>query len=551
MSLFDELKDFLNEAGDVAGTLKDVAATALAVHTALINMNSGVMDVNRGLGELNNINKNIGKQFTDIAKKATFLEQRNEGLNKSFGITSKAAFILSSNLQKTAGNLGISGVQAMKYAGSLKKLLPTMYQHKGANNAMYEGMQMVQHALQTGMQLTEDQANSYTEYAGANAKNASQMLAVAQTVADNVDPKGTMGALKMITQGIADAGSVIQLQYGRLPGTLEMAVVKAARLGFELEDLQGAAENLLDIESSIGQELEYQLLSGHRLVDNQGNSLTNLYRQAAIQGNMSEQADIMNKIVEDEGETLKNNMFARKQMADMLGIQESQLASAIQKQEILKKAGEAGITIETRDSDSIKKAAEQLVEKGKMTQEDFAKFMHETDTRTTNDILDQIVEIATEQKILSQLTYQQQFGGGVRGALKDEFKAFNELMMQQSIEQMQTLGKTMTKVQIGKKTTEADLTAENVETKSAGDIFIPSSARNTIVSGPKGSFQLDKDDDILAMPNVRDSLANSTSSPNADIMKMATMIVAAIQQQTGVLSRSDSNFRQGVNNYFS
>lgn len=547
----EELENFIKDGADVAGVLVDIAEKSIKVHTALTTMRMGVVDLNRGLGKLNAINEGIGKSFTDLAKKATFLEQRNAGLNKSFGITSKAAFTLSSNLQLTANNLGITGVQAIQYAGSLKKLLPTMYQHKGANNAMYEGMQMVQHALQTGLGLTEDQANAYTEYAGANAKNASQMLSVAKTVADNVDPEGTMGALKMITQGIADAGSVIQLQYGRMPGTLELAVVKAARLGFELEDLQGAAENLLDIESSIGQELEYQLLSGHRLVDDQGNSLTNLYRQAAIQGNMAEQADIMNKIVQDEGETLTNNLFARQQMAEMLGIQESQLASALQKQKILTRAGELGITINTESDASIRDAANEIVKRDKLASGTFKQFMDETDTRTTNDILDQLVQQATEQKILQQLTYQQTFGGGLRGDLKKQAASyFDDQMMEMTAKQMAALGKAMRAYDVGEGAVKGNMMAEG-EPNVAKDIFIPSSAGNTIVSGPKGSFQLDKDDDILAMPNVRDSLANSTSSPNADIMKMATMIVAAIQQQTGVLSRSDSNFRQGVNNYFS
>jgi hypothetical protein len=554
----DELNNFITGGGDVAGVLADVAAKSFDVNKKLLDMHMGVVDLNRGLGKLNSINENIGKSFTDVAKKATFLEQRNSGLNKSFGITSNAAFRLSTDLQKTAGNLGISGVQAMKYAGSLKKLLPTMHQHNKSNDDTYKGLQMVQHAMQAGMGLTEEQANAYTQYAGAAADNASQMLAVAQKVADMVERlpgdtdelSGTMGAMKMITQGIADAGSVIQLQYGRLPGTLEMAVVKASKLGFELEDLKGTADNLLDIESSIGQELEYQLLSGHRLVDEQGNSLTNLYRQAALQGDMSKQADIMNKIVQDEGETLENNMFARKQMADMLGIQEEQLASAIQKQKILEKAGEAGIVINTGADEEIRKAAEELVEKGIMKKDEFETFMKASDTRTTNDILDQLVEVATEQKIYSQLMAQATIGGGVRDKLKTQFDEFSKLMMTQGVNQMAALGKALRSKDVGEKAARTTLLDTEGEMQTKEDVFIPASDGNTIVSGPKGSFRLDKDDDVLAMPGVRDALANSNTSTSNDMMKFAAAIVAAIQQQTNILSRSDSGYRQGINDYF-
>jgi len=560
MGLMDDFTDFVNSlTGDdlanlqsVGGSLADIAAKSLQVSNALIEMRVPISDINTGLDKLVAVNRGIGKSFQEVAKKATFLEQRNSELNKSFGITSDAAFTLSSNLQVTAKNIGISGEQAIKYAGSLKKLLPTMRQQVGANEAMYEGLQMVQHAMQAGMGLSEEQANAFTEYAGAHSDNATEMLAVAEKVAKNVDPDGTMGAMKMITQGIADAGSEIQLQYGRIPGTLEMAVVKAAKLGFTLEDLKGTADNLLDIESSIGQELEYQLLSGHRLVDDQGQSLTNLYRQAALQGDMNKQADIMNKIIKDEGETLENNMFARQEMAKMLGIQEAQLASALQKQKILEKAGEAGITINTESDESIKDAAAQLVKQGKMSNQEFEKFMKDSDTRTTNDILDQLVQVATEQKIYTALTYQQQFAGGVRGELKEQLKDFQNLMMTQNIEQMRNLGKAIRATEAGESAVKGNISAENTETTTAApskDLFIPAGGDDTIISGDFGAFTLDKRDDIMAAPGIRNAISN-TNSGNGDMMKFAAAIVAAIQQQTNVLSRSDSGYRQGINDYF-
>jgi len=545
-------EDIDNLTGAVT-TLADLASVSTKVSKTLVALTVPISDINTGLDKLVAVNRGIGKSFQEVAKKATFLEQRNSELNKTFGITSNAAFTLSSNLQKTANNIGISGEQAIKYAGSLKKLLPTMYQQMGANNETYEGLQMVQHAMQAGMGLSEEQANAFTEYAGAHSNNASQMLKVAEEVAKSVDPKGTMGAMKMITQGIADAGSEIQLQYGRIPGTLEMAVVKAAKLGFTLEDLKGTADNLLDIESSIGQELEYQLLSGHRLVDDQGQSLTNLYRQAALQGDMNKQADIMNKIIKDEGETLENNMFARQEMTKMLGIQESQLASALQKQKILEKAGEAGITINTENDESIKDAAAQLVKQGKLDQKDFEAFMKSNDTRTTNDILDQLVQVATEQKILTALTYQQQFAGGVRDELKTAFKDIEKLMISKSIKDMRMLGKDIRAAEAGEAAVKGNISAENTETSTAApaksDLFIPAGGDDTIISGDFGAFTLDKRDDIMAAPGIRNAISN-TNSGNGDMMKFAAAIVAAIQQQTNVLSRSDSGYRQGINDYF-
>ena len=248
-------------------------------------------------------------------------------------------------------------------------------------------------------------------------------------------------------------------------------------------------------------------------------------------------------------------MFARKQMADMLGLQESQLASALQKQEILEKAGEMGIIINTQSDESIKDAAAQLVKQGKMSNQEFEKFMKDSDTRTTNDILDQLVEIATEQKIYTALTYQQQFAGGVRGELKEQLKDFQNLMMTQNIEDMKNLGKTIRAAEGGATAVQGNLTTDNTETSTAApakgsDLFIPAGGDETIISGEFGAFTMDKRDDIMAAPGIRNAISN-TNSGNGDMMKFAAAIVAAIQQQTNILSRSDSGYRQGIHDYFS
>ena len=59
---------------------------------------------------------------------------------------------------------------------------------------------------------------------------------------------------------MADLSADIQLQYGKMPGSLELAVIKAKQLGINMAQLNTTGQNLLNIESSIGQEMEYQLL---------------------------------------------------------------------------------------------------------------------------------------------------------------------------------------------------------------------------------------------------------------------------------------------------
>ena len=46
----------------------------------------------------------------------------------------------------------------------------------------------------------------------------------------------------------------------------------------------------------------------------------------------TKQAETLEEIVQSQGEVLEKNLFARKQLAKTMGIEEKQLASAIQKQ---------------------------------------------------------------------------------------------------------------------------------------------------------------------------------------------------------------------------
>jgi hypothetical protein len=150
------------------------------------------------------------------------------------------------------------------------------------------------------------------------------------------------------------------------------------------------------------------------------------------------------------------------------------------------------------------------------------------------------------------LTYQQQFAGGVRGELKEQLKDFQNLMMTQNIEQMRNLGKAIRATEAGESAVKGNISAENTETTTAApskDLFIPAGGDDTIISGDFGAFTLDKRDDIMAAPGIRNAISN-TNSGNGDMMKFAAAIVAAIQQQTNILSRSDSGYRQGINDYF-
>ena len=385
----------------------------------LLNQLGGLID-KLGDSAVVAINQKISEGFQKAGESAAFFETRISALNKGMGITSAAANKLNTVFVKELGpalnkdiprGFKISNLEMQKYAVNMQKMLPTLKQVNLGNNKHYKGMMQVQNIMKQSVGLSNELTNSYTQYAAQMKGNAAQQLKFTKTFADMIDPDGTMGAFTQITTEIADAGSEIQIQYGRIPGKLEQSVMKAKKFGFSLKDVSKMGDKLLNIESSIGDELEYQLLSGRRLVNDQGESLTNKMREAALQGDMNKQAETLNEIVMQEGDHLKNNMFARKQLAKTLGIEESKLASALQKKMILEKAGEAGISLSLDSTDeAFENAAAELTKTGAMTSKEFGEFKKQMDTRTTEDLLKESLLVQRESLMVNLMAIDDQDG---------------------------------------------------------------------------------------------------------------------------------------------
>jgi hypothetical protein len=235
--------------------------------------------------------------------------------------------------------------------------------------------------------LSGDIANKYIElYADAN-EGLEQHLTNQVNISTAIEQ--AVPGLEITAELISEMASLsadTEMQFGRMPGQLELAVIKAKQLGINMKQLTATGDNLLNIESSIGQEMEYQLLSGRRLVDNQGNSLTNKYREAMLTGKSNDMAMTLNEILEKEGDTLNSNMFARKQMAELLNMDEATLARMLKKQEILKRLPN-GQDLMKLTGDELAAKLATLQAQGGLAAADLAAVMAGDDLRSTDEKL--------------------------------------------------------------------------------------------------------------------------------------------------------------------
>jgi len=363
-------------------TPKDEASLAKVFDSSIKAIASDEAALILGTGALSSGLAELALQFQAVAKQTLWLEERNKDLSTTFGMTINQATILGGKLDENAKNFGVGGVTLRAYTKNLQGLIGGFATVNDLiENVNGKALYKTQKFLQANMKLTGEQANSYELYASGIGKSSEETLLSQNAIAQSIEAAtGRTGVFKEILDDVAGLTADVQIQYGKIPGQLELGILKAKALGFSMKELTATGEHLLDIESSIGDELEYQLLSGRRLTDQSGKSLTNAYREATLQGNATKQADTLSTILTQEGDTLKNNLFARQQMSKLLGIEESTLSRALQKKSILEKLP-GGNQLMALTGDAMLSAAKA----SGATAKDLEDLNANMDTRTTDE----------------------------------------------------------------------------------------------------------------------------------------------------------------------
>jgi len=301
-----------------------------------------------GISKYVAVQEKLGTTFNNTTKQITFLEQRNKGLNKTFGISSEKAAGLGERYDAVAKSLNTGGKQIRKYAQELSKLLPLQQQNisafSGGEMADF-GKQLlsVNQIFRENLGMSQESVEGFARFAATAADGAIGVKDIAAQTTQYVEKleevTGLQGTTQAILGGIAGLASDVQLNFSKYPRDLGLAVLKTRMLGTSLGEVYSIGKNLLNIEQSVGNELEYQLLSGKRLVNAQGESLTQKFREATLSGDANASADALNEIIESQGATIKDNFFARKQLAETLGIGEEKLSKMVQQRELLQDMG--------------------------------------------------------------------------------------------------------------------------------------------------------------------------------------------------------------------
>jgi hypothetical protein len=389
------------EDAQAAKALKEITDTIPIVST-LLNQYAAVQkslmtsnnELSMGLGKLIGIQEDYAAGLLEVVKNIDYLGQRNSKLNKSFGLNSVSAQAFAKRLRLVSVNLGVGSDKVFEYAENLKDLTTGFIQSTKIQAGSFQTTLLTgQKYMLENLKITEQAAEGYEYYATSVADSGMEALVIQDKLAKSISAATGIDQLsiqKSLTEDIGNLTADMQVQYSRIPGSLELAVLKSRALGMSIEKLNAAGTNLLNIESSIGSELEYQLLSGKRLLTQDGKSLTNAYRMATIQGDANKQADLMNQFIKDQGPMLEKNLYARKKAAELMGTDEATLARSIQKQKLMTKLGAENLM--NLSAEQMAPEIEKLRNKFKdddEKQKQITELLKASDTRTTTQIFEQ------------------------------------------------------------------------------------------------------------------------------------------------------------------
>ena len=539
MGLVADLTGLLSSAGNLAG---------------MQALNNQIGGMQFAMGEFNKTFAN-----TDI------IEKRFQSLQTTFGLSIKQAGELGEEFDTLATAMGIGGEAVMAIQTNLKGLIGAFAGRKGfgaAADTFGKSLAVTSKALMMNYRLSGDIANKYIElYADAN-EGLEQHLTNQVNISTAIEQ--AVPNLEITAELISEMASLsadTEMQFGRMPGQLELAVIKAKQLGINMKQLTTTGDNLLNIESSIGQEMEYQLLSGRRLVDDQGKSLTNRYREAMITGKANDMAMTMNEILEKEGKTLRTNMFARKQMAELLNMDEATLAKMLKKQEILKKLPNGQDLMKLTGTDLAARIATSA-----LSAQEIADVMAADDLRSTdeklNSVLDQMTTTGIKAMLVSGYGAQAENASNARVGMATSAKGIIQgagtagygaaqaaAFAKFSADIFSNVGAGITGIGTsllvgGKPVNKTNPMPVTIKVDDEYNDFYSGPGGGRLLLGPEGAMSINNNDVVMGGTNLFGGKGGG-----GDIMQFAAAVVAAINNQTREL-KSDPVFGRGLSNSY-
>ena len=460
-----------------------------------------------------------------------------------------AALKGSEKINTIQTDLGISYGEAQKLAGEMAITAARSEDVRVTTEGMLEAQQSINSEFQTAASLNTQMLASATSILDAQVMSAeatSQLAGDAarlgmtfdqslQTQEDAVNAvnaqTGAQISLKTVLEASNQVTGQIRAQLGANPEAIARAVTQAKALGFELEQIAASGEALLNFESSIENELQAELLTGKQLNLEKA-------RLASLTGDYETLTAEIAANVGDFNDFSSMNVLQQQAIAEAVGMTADQLANSL-------------VTEENRSqllADAAASGNDQAVNqlKAMSAAESFNKSLEKIQG-VIGDIGIVFAPIIDGfAKLVSYLAESSIIAGGMVGI----FTAIAAIQATMAIKSLIGAYASIFKgsfmagpfglpIAIAGAAALGGLIA-GVSNMNDGII---GSDGGMVVSGPKGSIQLNKDDSIIAGTNLG---GGSGGGEKFDYNKMANAM-SQVQINTSVRHDSFSSKNQSAN----
>jgi len=202
--------------------------------------------------------------------------------------------------------------------------------------------------------LTAGEAAKLTQNAAALGQSSKEYLTnirLAATVASRANKVNISD--KEVLSSIAKLSAGILVKFQGNPKALAEAVVQSKKLGTNLEQVDKTASSLLNFESSIGAELEAELITGRQLNFERARAAALTGDQAALMEEMAAQAGTL-------AEYQDMNVIAQQSLAQAFGMSRDEMADMLMKQEAINKFGNEAAQLNAKQLEDFEKSGLSL-----------------------------------------------------------------------------------------------------------------------------------------------------------------------------------------------
>lgn len=352
--------------------------------------------------DFNNTLIKASSQFENLNKELGISSQQSVKLNKQLLAVSKASDASLVNFK----DLGNSLIQINGILPGVGKLLTAQaVASAAAKNEVGSAVQF--HAAMTeqlGVSVASaNQLSLALLAAGTDSQKFADNLAVSAGIQEQLT--GETGVLRDMLEAVGQTSAATRLTFRGNVDELARAALQANRLGTSLAQAEQNADQMLDIESSVGAELEFQQLTGKQILDDQGRSITDQIRLARLTGDTSKIAQLQADAIRSNYESLKGDPLALSAFARSMGMTVDQLAQQNEalkaREQLTKDIVAAGANLSDEQKKKIEAIRDEIA-KGELTAEQAADRLEEIGLDENSALVKSFKDYAEKATIKTQ-----------------------------------------------------------------------------------------------------------------------------------------------------